>query len=80
VVKHDETEPRDNPVLNAEPFYGRGNFTQFGVSARFRFDGTDHLALPRKGVLVTTTGRRSPGPDGSPAAVRLPRGCGRGVT
>jgi outer membrane protein assembly factor BamA len=60
VVKHDRTDPRDNPVLNAAPFYGQGNFTQLGASARLRFDGTDRRALPRKGVLVTGTGRLYP--------------------
>jgi Omp85 superfamily domain len=60
VAKHDRTDPRDNPVLNAGPFYGQENFTQLGASARFRFDATDHLALPRKGVLVTGTGRFYP--------------------
>ena len=60
MAKHDRTDPRDNPVLNAEPFYGQGNFTQLGASARVRFDGTDHRALPRKGVIVTATGRLYP--------------------
>jgi hypothetical protein len=59
-IKYDKTEPRDNPVLNGEPFYGQGDFTQLGVSARFRFDGTDHRALPRKGVFLTGTGRLYP--------------------
>jgi hypothetical protein len=59
-VKYDKTEPRDNPVLSGEPFYGQGDFTQLGVSARFRFDGTDRRALPRKGVIVTATGRLYP--------------------
>jgi hypothetical protein len=60
VTKYDKTEPRDNPVLHGEPFYGQGDFTQVGASARFRFDGTDHRALPRKGVLVNGTGRFYP--------------------
>jgi hypothetical protein len=59
-VKYDKTEPRDNPVLGAQPFYGQGDFTQVGVSTRFRFDGTDHRALPRKGVLVNASGRLYP--------------------
>jgi len=59
-VKYDHTEPRDNPVLNGEPFYGQGDFTQIGASARLRFDGTDHLALPHKGVFLTATGRFYP--------------------
>ena len=60
VVKYDHTEPRDNPVLNGQSFYGEGDFTQLGVSARFRFDGTDHRALPRKGVFLTGAGRLYP--------------------
>jgi Omp85 superfamily domain len=60
VVKYDKTEPRDNPILASQPFYGEGDFTQLGVSARLKFDGTDHRALPRKGVLVTGTGRLYP--------------------
>ena len=56
VVKYDHTEPRDNPVLSSRPFYGNGDFTQLGLSARFRFDGTDQRALPRKGVFVSGTG------------------------
>ena len=59
-VKYDKTEPRDNPLLQSQPFYGEGDFTQVGVSARLRFDGTDHRALPRTGVLVTGTGRLYP--------------------
>ena len=59
-IKHEQTVPRDNPVLSDQPFYGEGDFTQLGVSTRLRFDGTDHLALPRKGVLVTGTGRFYP--------------------
>jgi Omp85 superfamily domain len=56
IVKYDKTEPRDNPVLNEQPFYGQGDFTQYGASLRFRFDGTDHLALPHNGVLVIANG------------------------
>jgi Omp85 superfamily domain len=59
-VKYDKTEPRDNPVLNGQPFYGQGDFTQLAVSGRVRFDGTDHRALPRKGVFATATGRLYP--------------------
>ncbi|HEX6739991.1 MAG TPA: BamA/TamA family outer membrane protein, partial [Vicinamibacteria bacterium] len=59
-VRYDNTEPRDNPVLNGRPFYGQGHFTQLGASARFRFDGTDRLALPRGGVLVTASSRFYP--------------------
>src|SRR5262249_53505275 len=59
-VKYDHTEPRDNPILNQEPFYGQGDFTQYGVSTRVRWDGTDHRALPRKGVFITGTGRLYP--------------------
>ena len=47
-------------MLSGEPFYGQGDFTQLGVSARFHFDGTDHRALPRKGLLVHGTGRFYP--------------------
>ena len=41
VVRYDSTEPRDNPVLRAEPVYGEGHFTQVGLSARvpLRRDG-----------------------------------------
>jgi Omp85 superfamily domain len=60
VAKYDSTESRDNPVLAGQSFYGQGDFTQVGASVRFRYDGTDHLALPHKGVLVTTTGRFYP--------------------
>jgi hypothetical protein len=60
VAKYDKTKPRDNPVLNAQPYYGEGDFTQFGVSTRFRFDGTDHRALPHRGVLITATGKVYP--------------------
>lgn len=59
-VKYDKTQPRDNPVLAGQTFYGQGEFTQLGISTRFRFDGTDHRALPRKGVLITGTGRLYP--------------------
>src|SRR5262249_42006445 len=59
-VKYDKTDPRDNPVLVGQPQYGQGDFTQLGVSARFRFDGTDHRALPRRGVFVTANGRLYP--------------------
>src|SRR5262249_39241137 len=30
-VKYDSTEPRDNPVLDGQPFYGQGDFTQVGA-------------------------------------------------
>ncbi len=60
VVRYDSTEPRDNPVLGAEPVYGEGHFTQVGLSARVRFDTTGRLGLPRKGVLVTGTARYYP--------------------
>jgi hypothetical protein len=60
VVKYDRTDPRDNPILGTAPFYGEGHFTQVGASAHIRFDGTDHRALPRKGVFVTGTGRFYP--------------------
>jgi Omp85 superfamily domain len=60
MVKHDTTEPRDNPVLSGQPFYGQGDFTQLGVIMRFRFDGTDGLALPRKGVFLNGAGRFYP--------------------
>jgi hypothetical protein len=60
VAKYDNTEPRDNPALEGEPLYGQGKFTEVGASARFRFDGTDHRALPRKGVLLNGTGRFYP--------------------
>lgn len=53
VLRYDRTEPRDNPVLNRGSFYGDGDFTEIGLSARARFDGTDHLALPRRGVFAT---------------------------
>jgi hypothetical protein len=56
VGKHNTTEPRDNPVLNSQEFYGEGDFTQFGFSARIRVDRTGHLALPRKGVFATGGG------------------------
>ena len=60
VAKYDTTEPRDNPVLGGEAFYGQGNFTQVCASARFRFDGTDHRALPRRGLFLTGTGHLYP--------------------
>jgi hypothetical protein len=60
VAKYDHTEPRDNPVLNSRSFYGDGDFTQLGLSARFRFDGTDQRALPRKGVFLTAAGNFYP--------------------
>lgn len=53
VAKYNTTERRDNPVLKGQPFYGEGGFTELGLSARFRFDGTDHLALPRRGVFAS---------------------------
>jgi surface antigen Omp85-like protein len=56
VAKYDATEPRDNPPLNAAPFYGQGDFTQLGASLRFRFDGTDHTALPHRGIYLNATG------------------------
>jgi len=59
-VKYDKTEPRTNPLLSGQSFYGEGDFTQVGLSGRFRYDGTDHRALPRKGLLVTGTGRLYP--------------------
>ena len=60
VVRYDHTEPRSNPVLAAESFYGEGYFTQMGLSARVRFDTTGRLGLPRKGVLLTGTARYYP--------------------
>jgi len=51
-VKYNHTEPRTNPLLTA-PFYGEGDFTQFGATWRARLDATDHLALPRKGIFAT---------------------------
>src|SRR4029453_1054215 len=60
VARFDHTEPRDNPVLAGSTFYGEGDFTQLGVSARLRVDGTDRRALPRKGVLFTGNGHFYP--------------------
>jgi hypothetical protein len=59
-AKYDKTKPRDNPVLADQSFYGQGQFTQYGLSARLRFDGTDRRALPRRGILVTAGGRLYP--------------------
>jgi hypothetical protein len=60
IAKHNTTEPRDNPLLVGTSFYGEGGFAQLGVSARFRFDGTDRLALPRRGLFVTAGGTAYP--------------------
>src|SRR4029453_3109378 len=54
------THPRDNPTLAGQPFYGDGKFTQFGVTSRVLIDGTDGLALPRKGVTFSATGAYYP--------------------
>lgn len=59
-VRYDHTEPRDNPLLRSEPFYGHGDFTQVGLAARFRYDGTDHRALPRRGLWLTAASRLYP--------------------
>jgi hypothetical protein len=59
-AKYNNTDPRDNPVLAGEPFYGEGGFTQLGLSSRFLFDGTDGLALPRRGVLLSARGAYYP--------------------
>jgi hypothetical protein len=66
VAKHSTTDRRDNPVLGRViPFtggtilrtaYSADDFTQFGVSARVKHDGTDGLALPRRGVFLTAGG------------------------
>jgi hypothetical protein len=53
IAKRNTTEPRANPLLVSTPFYGEGGFTQLGFSARFRYDGTDHLGLPRRGLFLT---------------------------
>jgi outer membrane protein assembly factor BamA len=60
VVRYDRTEPGENPVLGAQPFYGEGSFTQLGLSARVRYDATGRLGLPREGVLFTGTARYYP--------------------
>ncbi len=60
-AKYNNTDPRDNPALVGQPFYGEGGFTQLGVTSRFLFDGTDGLALPRRGVFVAATGAYYPG-------------------
>ena len=56
LAKDNTTEPRDNPVFGGTPFYGEGHFSQVGLSSHFRFDGTDHLGLPRRGIFVTGGG------------------------
>lgn len=56
VARYNKTEPRDNPVLSGQPFYGEGGFTELGLVTRFRFDGTDHRALPRHGVFASGAG------------------------
>src|SRR5262249_59502795 len=48
-----KTDPRVNPVLDGQPFYGQGDFTKFGLSARLRLDRTGKLALPRRGVFAS---------------------------
>jgi hypothetical protein len=53
VYKHNKTEPRANPILNASPEYGMGNFAQTGATLRFRYDGTHKQALPRNGAFLT---------------------------
>jgi hypothetical protein len=60
VAKHNTTHPRDNPALVAERFYGEGGFTELGLSSRFLFDGTENLALPRRGVLLSASGAYYP--------------------
>jgi hypothetical protein len=55
-AKYNDTDPRDNPALVGQPFYGEGGFTQIGATSRFLFDGTGGLALPRRGVLVSASG------------------------
>jgi Omp85 superfamily domain len=60
-AKYNSTDPRDNPALVGQSFYGEGDFTQLGVTSRFLFDGTDGLALPRRGVFVAATGAFYPG-------------------
>src|SRR5262249_29626788 len=42
-----------NPVLDGQPFYGQGDFTKFGLSARLRLDRTGKLALPRRGIFAS---------------------------
>lgn len=60
VAKHNTTEPRTNPVLEGATFYGEGDLTQLGLSTHFRFDGTDHLGLPRRGLFITAGGTAYP--------------------
>jgi hypothetical protein len=59
-AKYNNTDPRDNPTLAGQPFYGDGKFTQLGVTSRVLIDGTDGLALPRRGVYVSATGALYP--------------------
>jgi hypothetical protein len=55
-IKHNKTDPQENPALVGQPFYGEGNFTQAGVVARMMVDRTGGIALPRGGVHLTATG------------------------
>jgi hypothetical protein len=56
IAKYSKTDPRENPVLTGEPVYGQGHFSQFGLSTRFRWDGTGQLALPRRGAFLAGAG------------------------
>jgi hypothetical protein len=55
-AKYSDTDPRNNPALGGQPFYGEGGFTQIGLSSRFLFNGTGGLALPRRGLLLSASG------------------------
>lgn len=61
LAKYNQTEPRENPILSSQTFYGEGDFTQLGVSARLRHDSTERLALPRHGVFASAGAAFYPG-------------------
>jgi len=64
VAKENTTEPLENPIFGDQKYYGEGKLSQVGLSSHFRFDGTDGLALPLRGIFVTGGGTLYPAVGG----------------